>query len=79
MFCMGRLVQIHCVVYWWMETVCFSIRKESRKALGEGRREDGLLLLLMEGADTDGGGGQRRPADQPELRHTEEGVQSGRL
>lgn len=49
----------------------------TQEALGEGRCEDGLLLLLMEGADADSGGGQRRPADQPELRRTQDPVQPG--
>lgn len=53
------------------------VPNESYKDLGEGACENGLLLLLMEGADTDGRGGQHRPADQPELRRTEEWVQSG--
>lgn len=50
-----------------------------KEALGEGGCENGLLLVLMQSADAHGGGGQRRPADQPELRGTGERVQSGRL
>jgi len=35
---------------------------QSGGVLGEGRGEDGLLLLLMEDPDADGGGGQSRSA-----------------
>lgn len=43
----------------------------SSRALGKGSSEDGLLLLLVEGPDSDSGGGERRSADQPELRQTQ--------
>lgn len=48
----------------------------SSRVLGKGSSEDGLLLLLVEGPDSNSGGGERRSADQPQLRQAEGKSQS---